>query len=74
MTYVSASKGYRSGGFNVYASSPSHAKYDEEELWAYELGFKGELLDQRLMFNGSFFIWISIRCRSMKPSAWSILP
>ena len=55
MTYVSASKGYRSGGFNTYATDQQYYKYDEEKLWSYELGVKNTLLDKRLMINAAVF-------------------
>jgi iron complex outermembrane receptor protein len=55
MAYVSVSKGYRSGGFNTYATDPQYAKYDEEKLWSYELGVKSNLLGKRLMLNAAVF-------------------
>ena len=55
MTYVSASQGYRSGGFNVAATDPQYISYDEEKLWSYEIGVKSAFLDNRLIINGSVF-------------------
>jgi iron complex outermembrane receptor protein len=55
MTYVSASHGYRSGGFNVAVSDPHHISYDEEKLWSYEIGVKSAFLDNRLIINGSVY-------------------
>ena len=55
MTYVSTSKGYRSGGFNHYATDPQYYSYDAEELWSYEIGVKSVFLDNRLILNGSVF-------------------
>ena len=55
MTYVSASKGYRSGGFNHYATDPQYYTYDAEELWSYEVGVKSVFLDNRLILNGSVY-------------------
>ncbi|WP_197282083.1 TonB-dependent receptor [Dethiosulfatarculus sandiegensis] len=55
MAYASVSKGYRSGGFNTYATDPQYTKYDEEKLWSYEIGLKSELLDKRLILNASVF-------------------
>jgi len=55
MTYVSASQGYRSGGFNVTATDPDYISYDEEELWSYEIGVKSAFLDNRLIINGSVY-------------------
>ena len=55
MTYVSASQGYRSGGFNWSATDPQYISYDEEELWSYEIGVKSALLKNRLIINGSVY-------------------
>jgi iron complex outermembrane receptor protein len=57
MTYVSASRGYKSGGFNgrsttaVVATNPFAPEY----VWTYEAGFKTESFDRRLVLNGAFF-------------------
>lgn len=59
MTYVSASKGYRSGGFNFIASDPQYYSFDKEELWSYEIGAKSTLFDNRLMVNGCAY-WMDI--------------
>jgi iron complex outermembrane receptor protein len=55
MTYVSASKGYRSGGFNFAATDPQYYSYDAEKLWSYEMGVKSAFLDNRLILNGSVY-------------------
>jgi len=55
MTYVSASKGYRSGGFNFAATDPQYYRYDAETLWSYETGVKSAFLDNRLILNGSIY-------------------
>jgi len=55
MTYAGASKGYRSGGFNHFATDPQYASYDEEELWSYEIGLKSAFLDNRLVLNGAVY-------------------
>ncbi|MGW8204712.1 TonB-dependent receptor (plasmid) [Sphingomonas bisphenolicum] len=56
--YVKAVKGYKSGGYNVRASSID--RFDEgfgpETLWSYEAGVKSEWLDKRLRFNAAGFI------------------
>ncbi|WP_320043712.1 TonB-dependent receptor domain-containing protein [uncultured Desulfobacter sp.] len=56
MTYVSASKGYRSGGFNALATDSEYYSFDEEELWSYEIGAKTMCFNNRLMVNGSIFM------------------
>ncbi len=55
MTYASVAKGFRSGGFNTYATNPQYMTYDEETLWSYEAGMKSTLLNQRLMINAALF-------------------
>lgn len=55
MTYISASKGYRSGGFNWMATNPIFYSYNQEELWSYEIGVKSELFHNRLILNGAIY-------------------
>lgn len=50
--YASASKGFRSGGFNRVAGRPT---FDPESLWTYELGAKLALLDGRLRTDMAVF-------------------
>ena len=54
MGYVSANRGFKSGGFNGRANTKydtQHAKFDPEYVWTYELGLKGSSADRR--FRGS---------------------
>ena len=59
--YATISKGYKAGGTSVGNNtnadgSPAFTReFDEEELWNYEIGFKAELADRRVRFNGSAF-------------------
>ncbi len=56
MTYVSAAKGFKSGGFNGRARKVDELQpYKPEELWSYEVGFKSEWLGRRLRLNGAAF-------------------
>lgn len=55
MAYVSATKGYRSGGFNLLITDPDYIGYDQEKLWSYELGTKCVFFNNRLMVNGSLY-------------------
>ncbi len=55
MGYASVAKGFRSGGFNIYAMLPQHRTFDGEELWSYEVGSKTQWLDNRLLINGAVF-------------------
>jgi iron complex outermembrane receptor protein len=50
-TYVSAAKGFRSGGFNGFGQ-PS---FGPESVWSYELGTKMRLFDRRLELNADVF-------------------
>ncbi len=45
--YVSAAKGFRSGGFNLTSAAPTviPPTYDVENLWTYEFGTKQRLFD-----------------------------
>jgi iron complex outermembrane recepter protein len=54
MSYFTIAKGYRSGGFNPFATSDKQA-YDEENLISYELGYKGMFFDNRLKFNTNIY-------------------
>lgn len=56
-TYAKAATGYRSGGYNVRVrtSDAFRTPFDEEEVTSYELGFKSDLFDRRLRFNGAVF-------------------
>ena len=56
MFYLSATSGYRSGGYNLvfFSLTPT---YDPEELIAYELGYKTQFIDNTLQINGSFYFY-----------------
>jgi outer membrane receptor protein involved in Fe transport len=56
LIYVSATSGYRSGGYNLVFFSNT-ADYDPEELIAYEIGYKTQFLDNTLQVNGSFYLY-----------------
>lgn len=56
MTYISASRGFKSGGFNGRAQAVSEiVEFDPEYVWSYELGLKSEWFDRRLMANLAVF-------------------
>ena len=54
MTYVSASKGFKAGGFNV---AECEGAFDPETIWAYEAGVKAQLFERRLQLNAATFIY-----------------
>jgi iron complex outermembrane receptor protein len=57
MTYMSFSRGFKSGGFNERYRMPRPApvSFRPEHVSAFEAGFKTDLLDRRLRLNGSAF-------------------
>ena len=54
MTYLSASKGFKSGGTNDSIADVT-APFAPEEVWSYELGLRSEWLENRLRFNATYF-------------------
>ena len=52
--YISASKGFKSGGWNAFGGQPA---FEPEELWAYEVGAKTDLNNRRLRLNGAVFYY-----------------
>src|SRR3546814_20793169 len=57
LLYVSATRGFKSGGFQgIAGSGPSQSTaYDPEYAWSYEGGAKTQWLDHRLQLNLSLF-------------------
>jgi iron complex outermembrane receptor protein len=57
MAFATYSSGYRAGGFNGRVNSVEEAiqPYDPETVDNYELGFKSELMDNRVRLNGAVF-------------------
>ncbi len=52
MGYVSANRGFKSGGFNGRANSAAEvSSFDPEYVWTYELGLKAQSEDRRLLGN-----------------------
>lgn len=54
LIYASATKGFKSGGFN-FASRNLEQGFDPETLWSYETGVKLELFDRLWRLNGTYF-------------------
>jgi iron complex outermembrane receptor protein len=48
--YASASKGVRTGGFNVLSPAMNYPAYGPEKVWSYETGVKGALMDRRMRY------------------------
>ena len=56
MAYVSANRGFKSGGFNGRANTPGEvSSFDPEFVWTYELGLKMNSEDGRLLGNLAVF-------------------
>lgn len=53
--YVSATKGFRSGGWNYTESLSAASAFNPEYVWSYEAGLKTEFLDHRARANVSVF-------------------
>ncbi|MEP7244518.1 MAG: TonB-dependent receptor [Gammaproteobacteria bacterium] len=54
-TYASASRGFKSGGFNI--GSYQNTPFNPEKIWSYEVGMKSDLLERRLRFNLAAFYY-----------------
>ncbi len=52
LTYLSYSRGFKSGGFNSFGLAPA---FEDEEVDAFELGVKGTAYDGRLRFSAAYF-------------------
>jgi iron complex outermembrane receptor protein len=56
MTYGSVATGFKSGGFNGRAQSPTFLAYNPEKAESSEVGFKSELLERRIRLNLAAFL------------------
>jgi iron complex outermembrane recepter protein len=57
MGYLSASRGYKAGGFNIGGTVDAAQRvYDPEFLWNYEVGVKARWLDDRLTLRAAAFL------------------
>jgi iron complex outermembrane recepter protein len=57
LLYVSATRGYKSGGENFAATSLETSSFNPEYIWSYEAGVKTEWLDRRLRANLTGFYY-----------------
>ncbi|MCC7411887.1 MAG: TonB-dependent receptor [Gammaproteobacteria bacterium] len=59
LLYATVSKGYKAGSYTARPQDAASAvlSFDPEELWAYEGGFKSDLLERRLRLNGAVFYY-----------------
>lgn len=56
LVYAGITSGYRAGGFNL-ANLSNSPVYDQEEITAYELGWKDQLFDRSLQVNASVYYY-----------------
>ncbi len=70
MTYVTVSRGFKSGGYNDAIGEATGISFDPEYLWNYEGGVKATLADGRLIANGSVFhmVWSDIQIQQDDPN------
>jgi outer membrane receptor protein involved in Fe transport len=54
--YASVTSGTRAGGFNL-GNFSQNAKYTSEKLTAYELGYKGEIMDGTMQLNSAVYYY-----------------
>ena len=78
LVYASVSKGFKGGGFNddqltaaAVASGSYLLPFKREQLWNYELGFKGSFLDRRLSIDVAAFYgdWLDRQFQTFGASA-----
>jgi iron complex outermembrane receptor protein len=56
MTYVNHATGFKAGGVSPRFFTSAHiSPFQPEEMKAYEIGFKSDLLDNRLRINAAYF-------------------
>ena len=56
MAYVSATNGFKSGGWNARATEGAEAlPFGPEEIWSYEAGIRADLMDGKLRANVTAF-------------------
>jgi len=67
MLYTSASQGFKSGGFNDGFGSQPEEPFEQEDLWNYEIGGKGSLLEGAMQYSLTAFYmdWSNIQSRQI---------
>ncbi len=68
--FVSVTRGYKTGGFNVVFERDEDRSFDPEHSWNYETGIKGNVLDGRLNYQAALFYidWKDQQIYQMLPS------
>lgn len=57
MVYASATRGFKSGGYNFSSNSASTAAFEPEKVWSYEVGLKSTWFEHRLRANLTGFYY-----------------
>jgi iron complex outermembrane recepter protein len=55
LLYASATKGFRSGGWNFAIATPAQSPFNPEYVWSYEGGIKSDWFDRTLRVNVTGF-------------------
>lgn len=55
LLYTSATKGFRSGGWNFAIATPAQSPFNPEYVWSYEAGIKSDWFDRTVRLNLSGF-------------------
>jgi outer membrane cobalamin receptor len=55
MTYISLSRGYKAGGFNLGVVPAGQRTFGDEVLWSFEAGIKSTLASNRVLLNAAAF-------------------
>lgn len=78
LVYFSVNRGYKAGGFNGGAVSNEVElnPYDQEELTAYEVGFKSDLLENRVRLNltAFYYDYKDIQIFTLEPPLVAAIP
>ncbi|HXA35520.1 MAG TPA: TonB-dependent receptor [Steroidobacteraceae bacterium] len=76
MVYVSAAKGFRSGGANAVPSQcgPGSGSFKSDSLWSYEIGSKDTLFDNRMNLRVAAYRidWTNIQQNILLPCTYSV--
>jgi iron complex outermembrane recepter protein len=57
LLYASYSEGFKSGGFNAFATNIADVPFEPENIRAFEVGFKSDLFDRKLRLNAAAFAY-----------------
>ena len=83
--YAGVSRGYKAGGFNLFAPGDGDAEalrhFGQEQIWSVETGVRSSLLDRSLMLNASLFynhrgdqqVRTSVQLRENDPASFAFI-